>query len=123
MSTGIASAEERARINADLSSLILMSGNSGLENHAFADWFHQLHFEGWETFENLPMPARTDEAWRFATVKSLDITPYSKPLPVSTAARARLLERCAGLEKTAGRMVFANDELIEHQVFSETLRG
>lgn len=125
MSTGIASTEERKRLNHDQAGLIMMSGPDALENHAFADWFRQLHFEGWETFSKLPMPSRTDEAWRFASVKSLDISGYAHPQPVPDAAQAELLERSVhqGLREVAGRMVFANDQLLQRRIFSESLRA
>ena len=32
----------------------------------------------WEKFSALPMPARTDENWRFASVKALDLAPYPR---------------------------------------------
>lgn len=125
MSTGIASTEERQRLNHDQAGLIVMSGPEALENHAFADWFRQLRFEGWETFSQLPMPARTDEAWRFASVKSLDISGYTRPQPVTDAVQAELLARSAerGLRDAAGRMIFANDQLLGREIFSDALRA
>jgi Fe-S cluster assembly protein SufD len=115
--------EEKALVNADLSSLIMMSGNSNAENHAFADWFRQLRFEGWETYEKLPMPARGDEAWRFATIKALDVSSYKRAGKVSAEKRAELIERSAGLDANSGRMVFANDELIDERALAEPLRS
>ena len=125
MSTGIASIEEKPRINHDQTALIMMSGPDALENHAFADWFRQLHFEGWESFQKLPMPARTDEAWRFATIKALDISPYARPQPVSDAVQNQLIERshARGLRECAGRMIFANDTLLAREIFSDALRS
>jgi Fe-S cluster assembly protein SufD len=115
--------EEKARVNADLSSLIMMSGNSNAENHAFADWFRQLRFEGWEAYEKLPMPSRSDEAWRFATVKALDVASYKRPSRVTDAKGAELVERSVGLDGNAARMVFANDALIDEQAMAEPLRS
>lgn len=122
MSTGIASMEERERLNHDEAGLILMSGPDALENHAFADWFRQLQFEGWESFRELPMPTRSEEAWRFASVKSLDISHYEKPAAVSDATQADLIARSTGLREVAGRMIFANDQLLEREGPSENLR-
>ncbi len=123
MSTGIISTEERERLNHDEAGLIVMGGPDALENHAFADWFRQLQFEGWESFQQLPMPARTDEAWRFASVKSLDISAYSRPLPVPDATQSELIERSVALHDVAGRMVFANDQLLKREILSDTLRS
>src|SRR5581483_1512567 len=121
--TGIISTEERERLNHDEAGLIVMGGPDALENHAFADWFRQLQFEGWESFQQLPMPARTDEAWRFASVKSLDISAYSRPLPVPDATQSELIERSVALHDVAGRMVFANDQLLKREILSDTLRS
>jgi Fe-S cluster assembly protein SufD len=76
----------------------------------------------WESFESLPMPMRTDEAWRFASIKSLDLGNFHQPQPIDAHVRAELLSRSRGLQKTAGRMVFGNDQVVTHEVLSESLR-
>lgn len=121
MSTAIIAQEEMPRINADDAGLILTSGPDRRANHVFADWFKQMRFAGWEEFQRLPMPERTDEAWRFATVKALDLSAFRTPFPVSDEARAQLVGRSRGLEKVSGRMVFANDQLLSREVFADEL--
>ena len=116
MSTAIAATEERTRINHDESSLILTSGPAAEENHAFANWFDQLHFEGWKAFEDAPLPARTDEAWRFATIKAIDLSSFRRPVPVDERAAAELVRRSDGGLDTAGRMIFANDRLLSREL-------
>ncbi len=123
MSTAIAPTQERPRINHDDAALIVTSGPAGQENHAFADWFSQLRFEGWKTFQDAPLPVRTDEAWRFATIKSLDLSGYTRAVPVEESEAAELIRRSdSGLE-TAGRMIFANDQLLSHEVHAGALEG
>ena len=78
--------------------------------------------EAWETFERLPMPKRTDEAWRFANLKHLDLARFTAPLPVDEAAREELLARSRGLDAVAGRMVFGNDQLLSRDLLSDSLR-
>ena len=78
--------------------------------------------EAWEKFQSLPMPVRTDENWRFANVKSLDLSSFQAPLPVEDAVRDDLLARSQSLAKSAGRMVFANDQLLARDVLSDALR-
>jgi len=75
----------------------------------------------WSTFESIPMPARTDERWRFANVKDLDLSAYTPPLSVDEATCEGLLARSRGLEATAGRMVFANDQLLAREILSDSL--
>jgi len=123
MSTAIASTEERPRINQDASALILTSGPDDLENHAFADWFSQLRFEAWKSFLETPLPARTDEAWRFATVKALELSSFTRAVPVGPAVAADLIQRSAGGLETAGRMVFANDRLLSRELHTAALEA
>jgi Fe-S cluster assembly protein SufD len=78
--------------------------------------------EAWERFTALPMPKRTDETWRFANLKRLDLATYAPPLPVDAAAREELLSRSRGLESAAGRMVFGNDQLLAREILADTLR-
>ena len=75
----------------------------------------------WSTFTAIPMPVRNDERWRFANVKDLDLGAYAQPLPLDEANREDLLGRSRGLEAAAGRMVFANDQLLAREVLSESL--
>ncbi|HSI14314.1 MAG TPA: Fe-S cluster assembly protein SufD [Chthoniobacter sp.] len=75
----------------------------------------------WEQFTKIPMPTRTDERWRFANVKDLDLSPYTPPQVIDEATREDLLARSRGLASAAGRMVFANDQLLSREVLSESL--
>jgi len=87
-----------------------------------AAWFRQSQRESWEDFLSIPMPQRTDETWRFATIKALDLAPYVAPLAVSDSVQAEMIKRSTGLKETAGRMVFANDQLLRREVLSEDLK-
>ena len=78
--------------------------------------------EAWEKFTALPMPVRTNEEWRFANVKDLDLSGYVQSTPVDDATRDELLARSQGLAAAAGRMVFANDELLTHETLADSLR-
>ena len=75
----------------------------------------------WSTFTSTPMPVRTDERWRFANVKDLDLGAYTQPTPVDDATREDLVGRSRGLQATAGRMVFANDQLLTRETFNDAL--
>ncbi len=78
--------------------------------------------DAWNAFTALPMPKRTDEAWRFANLKRLDLTPFSQPLPITHTVREELLSRSRGVGAAAGRMIFGNDQLLTREVLSDTLR-
>src|SRR5579862_4553127 len=117
MSTGILAPEkmdETDSAGTAASIALTFDENAG----GFGEWFRRLQRESWENFQSLPMPKRTDEAWRFATIKSLDLSPYTKAEPLCDADQAALIKRSAGLEKTAGRMIFANDQILQREEIS-----
>jgi Fe-S cluster assembly protein SufD len=85
-------------------------------------WFAERRAAAWDVFESLPMPIRKDEAWRFANVSALDISKFRAPAPVSDAVQADVVRRSSGLLEKAGRMVFANDQLLTREVYGDALR-
>lgn len=86
------------------------------------DWLSEARAQAWEKFESLPMPTRTDETWRFANLKRLDLGAYRAPQPLGDAEAHDLVARSTSLERVAGRMVFGNDQLLAREVFSESLK-
>ena len=81
-----------------------------------------LQAEGWLEFQATPSPKRNDEAWRFANLKAVDLAGYVAPVPVPDSVQADLIARSVGLENAAGRMIFANDELLQREILSEELK-
>jgi len=84
-------------------------------------WLDQLAQTGWETFEKLPAPARSDETWRFASLKRLDLSPFRPPLQLDETVRGEMLRRSRGIAAIAGRMVFGNDQLLVRELASKEL--
>jgi Fe-S cluster assembly protein SufD len=87
-------------------------------------WRTETQSAAWEKFDALPMPARTDEAWRFSTRKALDLSSFTAPVAVPEQLGQELVARshADGLEAIAGRMVFANDQLLQREVLSDSLK-
>jgi Fe-S cluster assembly protein SufD len=121
MSTAIEMTEERPRIDTGGTELILTGGPMERDGDSPAGWFGQLRADAWNAFQSVPLPIRTDEAWRFATLKLLELGGYSRALPVSEAMAAELIRRSQGSIETAGRMIFANDQLLSRTVHAATL--
>jgi Fe-S cluster assembly protein SufD len=92
------------------------------EAREFPDWFRDQQSAAWDQFESLPKPTRKDQAWRFANVNLLDLSPFKYGGTLTEAERATILERSRGLEEVAGRMIFAGDQLIERDVISDQLK-
>src|SRR4051812_3887057 len=87
-------------------------------------WRTETQSAAWEKFDALPMPARTDEAWRFSTRKALDLSSFTAPTPIPEPTSRELVSRsqAEGLEAIAGRVVFANDQLLQREVLSDSLK-
>ena len=93
-----------------------------VESREFPDWFRDQQLAAWRQFEALPKPTRKDQAWRFANVNLLDLTPFKYGGTLTEGERATILEQSRGLDEVAGRMIFAGDELIERDVISDQLK-
>ena len=76
-------------------------------------WFQQEREQSWREFSALPTPTRKDQAWRFSNVGALDLTPYRFGTTPSEDERSEILERSTALNGKAGRLIFANDQLLE----------
>ena len=98
----------------------ILSGPS--DTREFPDWFRDQQRAAWQQFEALPSPTRKDQAWRFANVGLLDLAPYKIRGVLSEDDRKNVLKYSRGLNHHAGRMIFANDQLIERDVVSADLK-
>ena len=76
-----------------------------LEAPVWPEWFDQR--AAIQDYESTPQPTRKDEAWRFANISALDLSGF---VPAPAAANAgRLIAVSRGLDKSAAKMVFANN--------------
>src|ERR1043166_7572622 len=98
----------------------ILSGSR--DSRDFPDWFRDQQRAAWQQFESLPNPTRKDQAWRFTNVGLLDLTPFKISGPLSEDDRRNILKYSRGLDEYAGRMIFANDQLVERDVVSEDLK-
>jgi Fe-S cluster assembly protein SufD len=98
----------------------ILSGPAELRE--IPDWFYDQQRAAWKQFEALPNPTRKDQAWRFSNVGLLDLAPFRISPSLSEDDRNNVLKYSRGLDEYAGRMIFANDQLIERDVVSEDLQ-
>ena len=98
----------------------ILSGPAELRE--LPEWFQDQQRAAWKQFESLPQPTRKDQAWRFSNVGLLDLERFKISPPLSEDDRKNILKYSRGLDQFAGRMIFANDELIERDVVSEDLK-
>src|SRR6201982_783641 len=98
----------------------ILSGPAELRD--LPEWFRDQQQAAWNQFESLPQPTRKNQAWRFSNVGLLDLTPFKSSPPLSEGDRKNILKYSRGLEQYAGRMIFANDQLVERDVVSDDLK-
>ena len=80
-------------------------------------WWLDRKREAWARFLALPLPKRTDESWRFATLAGLKLDGFALPGPVPASA---LGHEPIGIVK-AGKLVFANNRLVAQEALAADL--
>ncbi|MEY2491049.1 MAG: Fe-S cluster assembly protein SufD, partial [Verrucomicrobiota bacterium] len=99
----------------------ILSGPSDARATALPGWFADQQRAAWAKFESFPFPNRKDQPWRFSSVDKLDLSPYAEPARLTQTERNEILDRSTGLEAVAGRLIFADDQLLRRDPLSETL--
>jgi Fe-S cluster assembly protein SufD len=70
------------------------------------DWLRQKRIDAWQTYEQIPMPKRTDEEWRRTDIRLLpidDVTPFG-PLDGRVSSRADLPADVAAQIEASGEV-------------------
>jgi Fe-S cluster assembly protein SufD len=80
-------------------------------------WWLERKRAAYEKFATLPLPSRTDESWRFATLTGLKLDGYALPAPVTPG---QLGHAPIGIAK-AGKLVLANNRLVAQEPISAEL--
>jgi Fe-S cluster assembly protein SufD len=119
MSNGTAVLEEVTQSPAVNSTIISAPQKAA---HDLPLWFRQQQEQGWREFSALRNPTRKDQAWRFSNVDALDLSPYRFGDAPSDDEQAEILERSVPLNGKSGRLIFANDQLLERDALPESLR-
>ena len=99
----------------------ILSGPSAGRATELPGWFREQQRAAWTKFEALPFPNRKDQPWRFSSVDALDLSPYLQPSGLTQDERDGILERSVGLDAVAGRLIFADDQLLRRDPLPETL--
>ncbi len=99
----------------------ILSGPAPARTTGFPEWFREQQRAAWGKFEAIPFPNRKDQPWRFSSVDALDLSPYRQPSQLTQAERDGILDRSTGLDTVAGRLIFADDQLLRRDPLPETL--
>ena len=77
-------------------------------------WWEQRKAEAWKKFQAMPMPKRSEEDWRFATIDAIRLGKF-QPGGKGPSRDAEILERSVAAFPQSGRAVFANDRLLHFE--------
>ena len=99
----------------------ILSGPSAAHATELPGWFREQQRAAWTKFEAFPFPNRKDQPWRFSSVDALDLSPYVQPSRLTQGERDAILERSLGLDAVAGRLIFADDQLLRRDPLPEAL--
>ena len=77
-------------------------------------WWEQRKAEAWKKFQAMPMPKRSEEDWRFATIDAIRLGKF-RPGVKGPSRDAEILERSVAAFPQSGRAVFANDRLLHFE--------
>ena len=83
----------------------------GQNGSAPVGWWQERKAEAWKKFQAMPMPRRSDEDWRFATIAAIQLGDFKPGQKGSTLAEA-LLKRSTASFPHAAKAVFSNDRLL-----------
>jgi Fe-S cluster assembly protein SufD len=85
---------------------------------AWPAWFQAEQTAALAEYENLPVPVRKDESWRFANLKALDLSAFIDAAPV--ASEGRLINASTGLKETAAKLILGNNTLLHREASALT---
>ena len=99
----------------------ILSGPSDARGAELPAWFREQQRAAWPKFESLPYPNRKDQPWRFSNVNALDLSSYICRAPLSQPERDEILDLSTGLQEVAGRLIFADDQLLRRDPLAQKL--
>lgn len=109
---------------ADLANDDLLS-NKCFERHlAHYDhlpWLQDIKRDAWNQFNQLPMPRRVDEAWRFADLKHFSLDGYQFPHAKIGYERVDIDRLSSIVSDFGGRMIFEDNHLLCHDYVDSNL--
>lgn len=78
-------------------------------------WYRDLRTECWHQFLETPGPVRTDESWRFASLKQVQFEGLHLAEPVTDTEAIVNESKDRGLRLVAARYIFINNRLVSQE--------
>lgn len=93
-----------------------------IESHSGENaWIEETRKNAWKQFNDLAMPKRKDEAWRFSSRLSLDLNDYHLAPAPSAEVVKEVIGKSNMHSKTEARMIFADNHLVHNDPISADL--
>jgi len=83
----------------------------GQSGSAPVGWWQERKAEAWKKFQAMPMPRRSEEDWRFATIDAIQLGDFQSGQKGSTSPETLLKQSTASFPHAA-KAVFSNDRLL-----------
>jgi Fe-S cluster assembly protein SufD len=80
----------------------------------FPEWFQETQRAAWGDFLATEAPKRTDEPWRFASIKSAGLEGFV--VPPEVASEGRLINSSTLGSQCSAKLVFGNNRLLHREV-------
>lgn len=90
-----------------------LTTNGAVSDSEAPSWFKDRQSAAWNRYSTTQTPTRSDQPWRFNSLKVTAIEGYDIPAPVEADDREELISRSVGLAESSGRMIFGNGELLD----------
>ena len=83
-------------------------------------WMRERRMAAWERYQQIPMPSRRDERWRFTNLRGIDVAAVSTFTACSDvdAVQSRL-QATASNEGLAGRLIHVNGTTVSENVLEQ----
>ena len=92
-----------------------------LEQWSDLPWLQAIKRKNWQAFEALPQPKRSDELWRYSSVRHTSLDGFKPATEPAIQDQEELIQRSNLVEHFAGRLVFADNYLIAENPVEQRL--
>lgn len=92
-----------------------------LAHYAHLPWLQDIKRNAWEQFNQLPMPRRIDESWRFADLKNFALEGYQFPHAKIGYERVDISRLSSLITDFSGRMIFEDNHILCHDYVDSAL--
>lgn len=104
----------------NISILSTASFEKHIKKFSHLPWLKEIKEAAWEKFLSLPMPTRTQEAWRFSKFGQLELDNYHLCIAPNEYEQVEIEDRSNIVQEYAGRLVFEDNHLLDHNYVLET---